>query len=138
MSNEDMELYEMFHGEEKPLHPDTVHETFIKPTGGAEKKATANTTHTEKAAQKPAQKPAKANEAAKDAQWEPVKPALDFIGKLKQTAKDVCLYALLSLILFYWQQTGKLEETTAWYSLLLCVGMVFFSIGKNCRGGDHR
>lgn len=95
----------------------------------------SNTTQTEKAAQKPAQKPEKANEAAKDAQWEPVKPALDFIGKLKQTAKDVCLYAVLSLILFWWQQTGRLEETTAWYSLLVCVGMVFFSIGKNCRGG---
>lgn len=94
-----------------------------------------NTTQTEKAAQKPAQKPAKANEAIKDAQWESVKPDPDFMEKLKQTAKDVCKYAALSLILFWWQQTGRLEETTAWYSLLFCVGMVFFSIGKNCRGG---
>lgn len=70
-----------------------------------------------------------------EAKWEPVKPAPDFMDKLKHTAKDVCLYAVLSLILFWWQQTGRLEETTAWYSLLVCVGMVFFSIGKNCRGG---
>ena len=67
--------------------------------------------------------------------WEPVKPAPDFMEKLKQTAKDVSLYAVLSMILFYWQQTGKLEETTAWYALLVCVGMVFFSVGKNWRGG---
>ena len=66
--------------------------------------------------------------------WEPVKPAPNFMDKLKKTAKEVCLYAVLSMVLFYWQQTGRLEETTAWYALLLCVGMVFFSVGKNCRG----
>ena len=82
-----------------------------------------------------AQKP---TEKAMDAQWEPVKPAPDFMEKLKNTAKDVCLYAVLSLVLFYWQQTGRLEVTTSWYALLMCVGMVFFAIGKNCRGGDHR
>ena len=69
--------------------------------------------------------------------WKPVKPAPDFMDKLKQTAKDVCLYAVLSLILFWWQQTGRLETTTSWYALLVCVGMVFFSIGKNCRGGEQ-
>lgn len=66
--------------------------------------------------------------------WEPVKPAPNFMDKLKATAKDVCLWAVISLVLFYWQQTGKLEVTTAWHALLLCVGMVFFAIGKNCRG----
>ena len=82
-----------------------------------------------------AQKP---KEKAMDAQWEPVRPALDCMEKLKNTAKDVCLYAVLSLVLFYWQQTGRLEVTTSWYALLVCVGMVFFSVGKNCRGGDRR
>ena len=67
--------------------------------------------------------------------WEPVKPAPDSMEKLKQMVKDVCKYAVLSLILFWWQQTGRLEETTAWYALLVCVGMVFFSVGKNWRGG---
>ena len=70
-----------------------------------------------------------------DASWEPVKHSRDFMDRLKQTAKDVCLYAVLSLILFYWQQTGRLETNTSWYALLVCVGMVFFSICKNCRGG---
>lgn len=126
MTNEDKDLQDIFHGEEKPMHPETIHITL-----GAEK---------------PAQKPVatkKSNpskntpkeEKAVDTLWEPVKPAPDFVEKLKQTAKDMCLYAVLSVILFYWQQTGKLDETTAWWSLLVCVGMVFFSIGKNCRGG---
>ena len=76
-----------------------------------------------------------AKEKPVKALWEPVKPAPDFMDKLKQTAKDISLYAVLSMILFYWQQTGKLEETTAWWALLVCVGMVFFSVGKNWCGG---
>ena len=69
-----------------------------------------------------------------EAKLEPVKPAPDFMDKLKATVKDVCLWAVISLVLFWWQQSGKLEVTTSWYALLLCVGMVFFSVGKNCRG----
>lgn len=63
----------------------------------------------------------------------PVKPIPNFMDALKQTTKDVCLWAALSLVVFWWQQTGKLEEQTAWYALLVCVGMVFFAIGKNWR-----
>lgn len=69
-----------------------------------------------------------------DAQWEPVKPAANYMDKLKATVKDVFLYAFLTLVLFWWQQTGRLEITTSWYALLVCVGMVFFSVGKNIRG----
>ena len=67
--------------------------------------------------------------------WEPAKPAPNYMDKLKNIVKDVALYAVLSLVLFWWQQSGRLEETTAWYALLVCVGMVFFSVGKHCRGG---
>lgn len=74
-----------------------------------------------------------AKEKPVDALLEPVKPTPDFMDKLKQAAKDVALYAVLSLILFWWQQTGRIDYNTAWYALLVCVGMVFFSIGKNCR-----
>ena len=100
---------------------------------------------TEKPAEKPVAKtaPKKTSAPVKDvpekekpvdAQYEPIRPAPNFMDKLKQTAKDVCLYAVLSTILFWWLQSGKLEETTAWYALLVCVGMVFFSVGKNWRG----
>lgn len=124
MNKEDKELVEMFHGEEKPLHPDTVHVTLGQPTAKAEAKKQTT----------PAKNTIKEGKPV-NAQWEPVKHSRDFMDKLKQTAKDTCMYAVLSMILFYWQQTGRLETTTSWYALLVCVGMVFFSIGKNCRGG---
>ena len=127
MSKEDLELEEMFHGEGKPLHPDTVHITL----GGSEKP----TAKAEAKKQETPTKNAPEKEKTVDAQWEPVKPAPDFMDKLRTSAKDMALYAVLSVILFWWQQTGRLEETTAWYSLLVCVGMVFFSVGKNWRGG---
>lgn len=125
INKEDMELEEMFHGEEKPMHPETIHITLnemptVKPYPKKQSKPVKNVPEKEKPV---------------EPLWEPVKPDPDFMELLKHTAKDVCKYAALSLILFWWQQTGRLEETTAWYSLLVCVGMVFFSIGKNCRGG---
>ena len=123
---EDKELYEMFHGEEKPMHPGTVHITHGQPTAKAEAKKQATPAKDTPKEEKPV-----------DARWEPVKQSGDFMDKLKQTAKDTCMYAVLSMILFYWQQTGRLETTTSWYALLVCVGMVFFSIGKNCRGGEQ-
>lgn len=126
MNNEDKELHDIFHGEEKPMHPETIHITL-----GAEKPARKPVTTKESNPGKNTHK----EEKPVDVSWEPVKPSRDFVDKLKQTAKDTCMYAVLSMILFYWQQTGRLETTTSWYALLLCVGMVFFSIGKNCRGG---
>lgn len=123
IDNEDKEIDEMFHGEEKPLHPDTVYETFTKPTRKPVATKESNPGKNTPKEEKPV-----------NAHAEPVKPARDFMDKLKQTAKDVCKYAVLSLILFWWQQSGRLEETTAWYALLVCVGMVFFSVGKNWRG----
>ena len=84
-------------------------------------------------------KPVK-NTSGKDkpvnAQWEPVKPAPNYLDKLRATAKDSCFYAVVSAVVFWWQQTGRLDYTTAWYALLVCVGMVFFSIGKNWYWGD--
>ena len=100
----------------------------------------------EKPAEKPVSKPvpAKHSEPVKnvpgkeipaESQWEPVKPSPNYMDRLRNTVKEVFLWAVLSVILFWWQQTGRLEATTAWYSLLVCVGMVFFSVGKNWRGG---
>ena len=127
INKEDKELTEMFHGEEKPMHPETIHITLGSNGKPTTKPAPTNQSNHGKKCTKE-EKPVKSP-------CEPVKPAPDFMEKLKQTAKDMCLYAVLSMILFWWQQTGRLEETTAWYSLLVCVGMVFFSVGKNWRGG---
>ena len=123
MTNEDKDLQDIFHGEEKPMHPDTVHITLGQPTAKTEAKKQAT--------------PAKntpEKEKAVEAQWEPARPSPNWFDKLKTTAKDVCLYAVLSVILFWWQQSGRLEVTTSWYALLVCIGMMFFTIGRAWNG----
>lgn len=52
-------------------------------------------------------------------------------AKLKGTLKDGLLYAVLSAVLIWWKSTGRLDETAAWYALVVCIGMVFFAVGKN-------
>ena len=72
-----------------------------------------------------------------ESQWEPEKPAPNWMDRLKATARSTALYAIVSVVLFWWQQTGRIDYDTAWYALLLCVGMVFFSVGKNWRWGEQ-
>lgn len=81
----------------------------------------------------PVKKP-RAMDIPVEAQWQPEKPAPDMMEKLKMVVKDVFVFAAISILLFWWKQTGRLEETTAWYALIVSMGMVFFSIGKHCRG----
>lgn len=112
----------------KAIFGDRFHD-ISEPVKAVSKKETPTTPQPTKAAQKAKHEPV-------EAQWEPIKENT-WMDNLKAIVKDVALYALLSLVLFWWQQTGRLEVTTSWYALLFCVGMVFFSVGKNCRG-DRR
>lgn len=64
-------------------------------------------------------------------QWQPAKPAITAMDRVKALAKDCMIFGTASMILFWWQMTGKLDYDTAWYALLVCVGMVFFSIGRH-------
>lgn len=100
-----------------------------EPVKAVSKKETPTTPQPTKSAQKAKHEPA-------EAQWEPIKENT-WMDNLKAIVKDVALYAFLSLVLFWWQQTGRLEVTTSWYALLFCVGMVFFAVGKHCRGGKR-
>lgn len=123
LNKEDKALDDIFHGEKKPMHPDTLHITL----GGAEKPKT-------KPVAKKESKDAPKEEKPVTAQWEPVKPTPNYMEKLKTMVKDTGMFAVLSMILFWWQQSGRLEETTAWWALLVCVGLMFFSIGRTCSG----
>ena len=109
---------------------DATQNAQYQPEVAVAKKETTTTTHSTKAAKKVTYDPV-------EPQWEPIKENT-WMDNLKAIVKDVSLFAFLSIVLFWWQQTGRLEVTTSWYALLFCVGMVFFSIGKNCRGGDRR
>ena len=75
-----------------------------------------------------------AKEKPVESQWEPEKPAPNWLDRLKTTAKNTAIYAIVSVVLFWWQQTGRIDYDTAWYALLLCVGMVFFSVGRVWNG----
>lgn len=119
MSIEDKELDEMFHGEEKPLHPDTIHMTFNK---GVSKKETA-TTKSEKSAHNP-------THDFKDGKWEPVKEHT-WMDKLQESAKWAAGFGGLSFLLFYWEQAGLMASSIAVPCMCICTALAGWGVGKN-------
>ena len=128
MINEDVDIDELFHGEKKPLHPNTVHKTIIKP---------ASNGNPAKAVKAPAIEPKTEPNTAKDAQWNPGKPDPNGLDKLKACAKWVCLFGGLCVLLFYWQQTGQMESSAAVPSMCVCCGLAGLGVGKNSVRGER-
>lgn len=125
MSTEDKQLEEMFHGEEKPLHPDTAHITLGKPSQPVKsEKKTASKEHAKekKTAQKLTDKPV-------DAEYEPVKTWYD--EKTVNMVKWVVVFMGLEYLFFYWQQTGQMQESAAMPSMIVCALLAGISVGKN-------
>lgn len=122
MQNEDKDLEEIFHGEQKPLHPDTIHVSL-----GMGKETTPH----KKTAQKPTDK-------AVDAQWEPVKPKANYMEKLKSCAKSVILFGGLSFLVFYWKEAGLMAESIAVPAIAVCTALAGFGCGKNAMRGANR
>lgn len=125
MSAEDKQIDEMFHGEEKPLHPDTVHITIGKPSQPvkADKKTVGKEPVNEKKTeQKPIDKPV-------DAEYEPVKTWYD--EKTVNMVKWVAVFMALEYLFFYWQQTGQMQSTAAMPSMIVCALLAGISVGKN-------
>lgn len=119
MTKEDREMDDLFHGEEKPLHPDTIHMTFRKPAAVVSK--TENTTP--KKVQKPIEE-----------QWEPAKPAPNFMDCLKNCVKWVGIFGGLSLLVFYWKEAGLMAESIAVPSIAVCTALAGFGAGKSFVG----
>ena len=125
LSAEDKQLEEIFHGEEKPLHPDTVHITIgkssqpVKAEKKTDKKEPVNEKKTE---QKPTDKPM-------DAEYEPVKTWYD--EKTVNMVKWVVVFMGLEYLFFYWQQTGQMQSTAAMPSMIVCALLAGISVGKN-------
>ena len=125
LSAEDKQLEEMFHGEEKPLHPDTVHIALGNPSQPV--KADKKTDNKEpvkekKTAQKLTGKPM-------DAEYEPVKTWYD--AKTVNMVKWVVVFMALEYLFFYWQQTGQMQSTAAMPSMIACALLAGISVGKN-------
>ena len=68
-----------------------------------------------------------------DAQWEPAKPAPDMMDKLKGCVKNLFIFGSLSLLFFYWQQTGQMEPSAAVPSMCACTALAGLGVGKNIR-----
>jgi hypothetical protein len=122
-TKEARELDGMFHGEAKPLHPDTIHMTFRKPAAAVSK--TESTTAAHKV------------EKDKDAQYEPVKPVPNQMDKVKACAKSVLLFGGLSFLIFYWKEAGLMAESIAVPAIAVCTALAGFGAGKSAMGGGR-
>lgn len=65
-----------------------------------------------------------------DAQWAPVKTKPTALDMLTDCAKSVSLYAVLNLVLFYWQQKGLLATQAATPAMWVCALLAGFALGK--------
>ena len=100
-------------------------DSTVKPQKPVEqKKKSESKLHGEekKAAQKPTREPV-------DAEYEPVKTWYD--AKAVNLVKWALLFICLEYLLFYWQQTGQMQESAAMPSMLVCALLAGISVGKN-------
>lgn len=79
-----------------------------------------------KAAQKPYSEP-------EDAEYEQVKKWYD--EKAVNLVKWSLIFICLEYLLFYWQQTGQMQESAAMPSMLVCAALAGISVGKNWKWG---
>ena len=75
-----------------------------------------------KTAQKPTSKPM-------DAEYEPVKNWYD--EKTVNCVKWFLIFAGLEYLVFYWVQTGQMQESAAMPSMIVCAMLAGISVGKN-------
>ena len=71
----------------------------------------------------------KQNDKPIDAEYEPVKTWYDETAV--NLVKWVLFFISLEYLFFYWQQTGKMDESAAMPSMLVCALLAGISVGKN-------
>ena len=64
-----------------------------------------------------------------DAEYEPVKTWYD--KKAVNMVKWAAVFIGLEYLVFYWQQTGQMQESAAMPSMLVCALLAGISVGKN-------
>lgn len=64
-----------------------------------------------------------------DAEYDPVKTWYD--EKTVNLVKWALLFICLEYLIFYWQQTGQMQESAAMPSMLVCALLAGLSVGKN-------
>lgn len=120
----------MMSGENKPLHPDTIHITLgEKPK--AKKEAVQQVEAVERAEVKDVHVP---THNYMDGKWEPVKPAPNAMEKLKGCAKWLGLFGSLSCLVFYWEQAGLMASSIAVPTMCVCTALGGWGLGKIAGG----
>ena len=103
---------------------------FHDETEGVSKKETTTTPKAEKPVQKPNLKP-------RDAEWEPAPHEPTQMEKLKACAKDALLFGGLSLMFWYFQQSGQMTMSASMPCIVTCVALAGFGVGRNFAGGKR-
>ena len=96
--------------------------TAQKPTESEKKTASKLHVEEKKMAQKPSSEPV-------EAEYEPVKTWYD--EKIVNLVKWTSIFIGLEYLIFYWQQTGQMQESAAMPSMLVCALLAGLSVGKN-------
>lgn len=92
-----------------------------KPVEAEKKSVNKEPAKEKKTAQKSTNKPM-------DAEYEPVKTWYD--EKIVNMVKWVVLFIGLEYLVFYWMQTGQMQESAAMPSMLVCAMLAGLSVGK--------
>lgn len=64
-----------------------------------------------------------------DAEYEPVKTWFD--NKTVNIVKWTVIFIGLEYLVFYWMQTGQMQESAAMPSMIVCAMLAGISVGKN-------
>ena len=96
--------------------------TAQKPAETAKKPVNKEPVKERRTAQKSTSKPM-------DAEYEPVKTWYD--EKAVNMVKWVVLFVGLEYLVFYWMQTGQMQESAAMPSMIVCALLAGISVGKN-------
>lgn len=99
---------------------ETVNPT--QPTREGKKPASKEPVEKKKTAQKSAG-------GAEDAYWETVKTWYD--EKIVNCVKWFLIFGGLEYLVFYWMQTGQMQESVAMPSMIVCALLAGISVGKN-------
>ena len=113
----------------KAIMGDRFHDETA-PAMARPKKISANTCKEANVAYKPTEKPV-------DAQWEPVKPQPNWMDNLKECAKSVLLFGGLTILVFYWQQAELMDSSVAVPTMLACMTLAGWGLGKNATRGKR-
>ena len=96
--------------------------TAQKPAESEKKTASNLPTKEKKTYNKPTSEP-------EDAEYEPVKTWYD--KKTVNMVKWAAVFIGLEYLVFYWQQTGQMQESAAMPSMIVCALLAGISVGKN-------